>query len=43
MMANGTATASNWAGGDDDRTYSVSGPVSGLSVTMVLGDNSSDS
>ena len=42
IMANGTATASNWAGGDADGTYSVSGTVSGLSGTVLLGDNGSD-
>ncbi len=43
IMANGTATAGDWSGGDDDPTYSVSGSVSGLSGTMVLQDNSNDS
>ena len=42
IMANGMATAGNWAGGDADGTYSVSGTVSGLSGTVLLADNGSD-
>jgi hypothetical protein len=43
IMANGTPTAGDWSGGDDDPIYSVSGSVSGLSGTVVLQDNGSDS
>jgi len=42
IMANGTATAGDWSGGDADPIYSVSGTISGLSGTVVLEDNDND-
>jgi hypothetical protein len=42
IMANGTATAENWAGGNVSGTYSVGGTVSGTSGTVVLQDNGAD-
>ncbi len=43
IMADGTTTADNWAGGDvSGGSFSVGGTVSGLSGTVVLQDNGGD-
>ena len=42
IMANGAATAGNWAGGNADDTYTIGGAVSGLTGTVVLQDNNGD-
>ncbi len=43
IMANGTATADNWTGGNVGRAaYSIGGSLSGVSGTVVLQDNGAD-
>ena len=42
IMANGTATAANWSGGNVLGTDSIGGTASGLTGTVVLQDNGGD-